>query len=618
MNAQLQDEAGFTVTRNPVTGEVLARVPLLSAEDLRAIIRRAREAQPAWAARPLAERRRYMAAMRRVLLERTDELAQCIADCVGKPRVDALATEVMTALLGAKWYEGHARNCLKPRRLPVGSLLFFNKRSTVHRLPLGVVGIIAPWNYPLGIPMHEIVPALLAGNAVVFKTAPETLPVGQKIAALFAAAGLPAGVFQHVNVDGALCGDVFLETGGVDKLFFTGSVRVGKLLMEKAARTLTPLSLELGGKDAMIVCADADLERAAGGAIWAGMSNAGQSCAGVERLYVHRDVYEPFMKLLREKVQQLRVGRDVDYNQDIGALCTDRQVNTVKEHLEEALRQGAQVFAQAAVPAGGSHFIAPTVLTNVNHNMRVMREETFGPVLGVMRVDSDAEALRLANDSPYGLSGSIWTRDLAKGRKLALQLHAGAVTVNDHLLSHGLTETPWGGYKDSGIGRGHGAFAFDEVTAPQVVVEDWLKLARRNVFWQPYSADIYQGLKGIMTALHGRGIAARLQGLLRFSRIMPRMFPARESVRRAAAESGVAEADPRAGDREHLKQLERYAEEAYTRMYDSRSPSGDYSEAKDSFHAAISLAQELGLKDEVARLEKRLQHVKSVFRSQFS
>ncbi|HVA55158.1 MAG TPA: aldehyde dehydrogenase family protein [Gammaproteobacteria bacterium] len=512
--------------RNPATGELLGHYPWQSTTEVRAVLQTARGVQPGWAALTLATRQGIIRALRHWLMMHMDETANTISDCVGKTRMDALATEVMPTVAGCHWYEKHAPDCLKPRHLKNGSLLFFSKHSILRRVPWGVVGIISPWNYPLGIPMHEIVPALLAGNTIIFKTSPETVSVGTFMQRMFRESGLPDGVFNHIHIDGPAAGDLLLEPGnGVDKLFFTGSVSIGKLLMQKAASTLTPVSLELGGKDAMIVCVDADLERAADGAVWAGLSNAGQICAGVERIYVHQDIYADFMQRLTQKVTALRVGHGMDTNVDVGPLCTNRQVDTVQHQLEEAFQRGATVVAKAGpAPAANPHFISPMVLTHVDHGMAIMREETFGPVLGVMPVTNDAEAVRLANDSHYGLSASVWSRDLRKAAALAEQIRVGSVMINDHLISHGMTETPWGGFKDTGNDRGHGHFAFEAVTTPQVIVNDWLKLAWRQPFWMPYDQHGFNGLKGLLTLLYGRGILARLAGLRQAWSLLPRMF----------------------------------------------------------------------------------------------
>lgn len=516
-----------TVCVNPATGELVGYSRMNTSEEAREALRRARAAQPAWAARPLAERECYMARIRDYLVEHADAVSDTISKDVGKTRVEALATEVLPSALATDYYRKNARRFLQPRKVRNGSLLFLNKRSRIYRLPFGVVGVIAPWNYPLGIPMHEIVPALLAGNTVIFKTAPETQMVGRLIEAMFQAADLPDGVFAHLNLPGALLGQILLEPDNhVDKLFFTGSVSVGKILMAQAAESLVPVSLELGGNDPMLVCPDAHLERAVNGAIWAGLQNSGQSCGGIERIYVHRDVYEPFARLLARRVEGLRQGPDTHHNMDIGAMCTERQIKTIQRQVDDALAKGATVLAQVKLdPAHAkANFYPVTVLANVDHTMALMREETFGPVLGVMRVDDMEQALRLANDCSLGLTASVWSNDTRAAVALGRCIHAGVITINDHLLTHGMAETPWGGFKESGIGRSHGELGFDEMTQPQVVTTELLPFARRNLFWHPYDAKLYEGLKGALHLLHGREFGARWRGLWRFAALVPRMF----------------------------------------------------------------------------------------------
>jgi succinate-semialdehyde dehydrogenase/glutarate-semialdehyde dehydrogenase len=505
---------------------VLGSSPIHSAAQARDAIAAARAAQAGWAAQPLKVRVRGIRQVCDQIVARADEIAELIAAEVGKTRIDALATEVMPSVIAGRYYARRAGRFLKPRTLGRSSLLFANKRSRIYRVPHGVAGIISPWNYPLGIPMHEILPALLAGNAVVFKTAPETQGVGQLIDELMQAAQLPDGVFTHLNLPGTTAGDVFLSADGVDKLFFTGSVAVGKTLMARAAETLTPLSLELGGNDAMLVCDDANIERAVNGAVWAGLQNAGQTCAGVERIYVHHAVYGAFMSLLRERVEGLRVGLDTEHDVDIGAMCTDRQSAKVRHQIDDALARGARIHAQVSVPPAhcDGNFLPVTVLADVNHEMALMREETFGPVLGVMSVTDMDQAVELANDSMLGLTGSVWSRDRRRALAIGRRIRAGAITLNDHLMSHGLAETPWGGFGDSGIGRSHGEFGFDEMTEPQVVVTERLPFLRRNLFWHPYSPELYRGLKGLLTALYGRGGIARLRGLGAVAPILGRMF----------------------------------------------------------------------------------------------
>ncbi len=512
-----------TLCVNPGTGEQLAEYPVDGVADVRELVALARAAQHAWGDLPVRKRARMILKIRDHIVRHADEIAEVIARDNGKTRIDAMATEVVTSAMAVTYYCKNARCFLRERSLATGNIMFINKRSSIARIPFGVVGIISPWNYPFAIPFSEIIMALLAGNTVVFKAASETQAVGHILKRCVESAGLPENVFNYVNMPGSVAGDAFLEAG-IDKLFFTGSIRIGMYLMKKASETLTPVSLELGGNDPMIVCADADLVRAATGAVWAGCQNAGQSCGGVERIYVDKNVYLDFLAVLTSEIQALRVGYDTDFNVDVGAMTTRRQMDTVNDHIADALKKGARILAQSKpAPSLRGQFLPCTVLTEVTHDMKVMRDETFGPVMGVMPFDGIDEAVRLANDSYMGLTASVWSRNRKKAKAIARRIKAGAVTINDHLMSHGLTESPWGGFKQSSIGRTHGEIGFDEMTQPQVAVNDVMPFARKNFWWHPFSGPVYRGLRGVIRVLYGNPLQ-RITGMAALLRVFFRTF----------------------------------------------------------------------------------------------
>ena len=520
-----KSEREVTKSINPATGEILGETPVQSVAELKQFIQKAREAQKEWQIYSVKQRAKFLRPTREYLVEHAAEIAEIISRDNGKVRVDALIGDVINAIISMNYYCKHANKFLKDKILRPGNILMINKYSKIVRVPFGVVGIISPWNYPFGIPFHEIIMGLLAGNAIIFKTATETQMVGKAIKRAMERAHLPEGLFAYVNMPGRIAGDAFLENG-IDKLFFTGSVPVGKYLMRKASETLTPLSLELGGNDPLIVCEDADPHRAASGTLWAGFTNAGQTCGGVERVYVHKNIYDEYMAILKEKIENFRVGYDTDFNVDMGAMTTTFQIDVVKMHVEDALKKGATIFAQSRMPDDPKwhNFLPAMVLSDVNHDMLLMQEETFGPVVGVMKVNDMDEAIRLANDSMMGLTASVWSRNSKKAEKIARQIQAGAVTINDHLMSHGMAETPWGGFKQSGIGRTHGELGLHEMTEPQVIVHDRLFLAKKSLWWHPYSKQLYDGLLGAVDFLYAKSFSKRLKRLFKVIKLLPRIF----------------------------------------------------------------------------------------------
>ena len=512
--------AGSTLSYDPATGEEVGRVPNTDLSRMPAIMARARAAQKAWAESSFDERKRHLLKMRDYIVEHAEELAEIVSRDNGKLRLDALTTEVIPSALAADWYAKNAAKALAPKNLPLGSILFINKRNQLRRVPLGVVGIISPWNYPLSIPFGEVVMGLMAGNAILLKVAAATITVGQAIERIVAAGGLPDGLFQHIVGSGGAVSQAFFEHG-IDKVFFTGSVATGKQLMAAAAKTLTPLSLELGGKDPMIVLEDADLERAANGAAWAGYQNAGQSCGGVERVYVHESVYDAFVDLLAKKTRALRHGPDRRHEVDMGAMTTQEQLKTVERQVELAVEAGAKIVAQsqAVGECAKGYFYPATLVTGVDHTMELMREETFGPVVPVMKFKTLEEAIELANDSTMALTSSIWTRNVPLGKQIASRLESGVTTVNDHLYTHGQSETPWGGWKDSGLGRTHSALGFDEMTQPKLVNWDILP-AKRNIWWYPFDRPTYDGMLAALRVNFPKSVSGFLRDASALSRLM--------------------------------------------------------------------------------------------------
>jgi len=511
---------------NPATGEVLREFESASEGDVQAALARARAAQAAWQELGVRKRVEVLREFQRLLHERKSEIAAAITQEVGKPRVEALVTEVLVVLDAARFLIENAYRLLREETVPHGNLATKLKRGWMVREPHGVIGIISPWNYPFSIPATETLAALVAGNAVILKPSEFTSLVALELASLLHVAGVPQNVFQVVVGDGAT-GAALIHSQGervdrIDKLVFTGSVATGKRIATAAAERLLPVVLELGGKDPMLVLNDADVDVASSAAVWGAFVNAGQTCLSVERCYVHRSLYESFLKACADKTRKLQVGNGMEADTDVGPMIRERQVGIVEAHVEDAKAHGARVLAGGSrLRQLGANFFAPTVLADVTHQMRIMREETFGPVLPVMSFDSDDEAVRLANDSEYGLAASVWTRDSARGERLARRIHTGTVMVNDVISCFGISEAPHGGVKASGIGRTHGRFGLEEMVRLKYLDTDRLP-GMKKVWWHGYDHSFTRQMEGFLDMQFARGLGLRLRGALRAAGILRR------------------------------------------------------------------------------------------------
>lgn len=482
------------VVHDPSTGEEIGRAALMDANDVAAAVRMARSAQPAWAKLSYPERARFILRARELVLDQLEEIAKLISCETGKPATEAISMEIVPTLDLMYYFAKNTHELLERRKFGIGQYNLMARSSYIVYKPLGVVGIISPWNFPWATPLDEVVMALMAGNAVVVKPSELTPLTALKIGNTFKQAQLPVGLLEIVTGDGST-GTALVEAG-VNKIMFTGSVNTGKRVAEAAAKHLTPVVLELGGKDPMVVLEDADLENAARAAIWGAFCNSGQACASIERCYVHESIAEQFTDLVVKETRLLKQGKAATDGIDVGAMTNERQLQIVEDHVGDAVERGAQVRT-------GGHrlndtkgwFHQPTVVTGVDHSMKLMTDETFGPVLPIMTFKSDDEAVRLANDSIYGLTASVFTRDISRGRQLAEQIDAGTVMINEVVYTHAVAQTPWGGVKQSGYGRTHGLLGLLElVSAQHIHVNSMPRLA--DVWWFPYSKQAGELFRG--------------------------------------------------------------------------------------------------------------------------
>lgn len=513
MAIDLQTAAHKLTSINPATGEVLREFEPATDREVRAAVARARGAQAAWNEIGVQRRISILREFQRHLHARKSGVARVITSEAGKPLGEALLTEVMVVLDAARFCIQHVYAFLREQPVPHGNLAMKTKSGRIERQPHGVVGIISPWNYPFSIPATESLTALAVGNAVVVKPSELTSLVALELASLLWDAGVPRDVFQVILGDGAT--GAALTHADIDKLIFTGSVATGKRIAQAAAARLLPVVLELGGKDPMLVLEDADVDVTSSGAVWGAFVNAGQACLSVERCYVHRSLYGQFLEACVRKTEKLRVGNGLNPDTDVGPLIHERQLRIVEAHVEDARAQGARVLTGGVrLRELGPNFYAPTVLTDVTHEMKVMHEETFGPLLPIMPFDTDTEAIRLANDSDYGLGASVWTRDRSRGQMLARHIQAGTVMVNDAVSCFGISEALHGGVKASGLGRTHGHFGFEEMVRVKYVDSDLLPGVKKS-WWYGYGGKFTQQMEGVIDLMFAPNWGTRLRGALR-------------------------------------------------------------------------------------------------------
>ncbi len=491
------------VVENPATGERIGTVPILSGSQLHELALRARRAQPQWEAIGFDGRARVMRRAQKWILDNADRVIASVVSESGKTHEDAQLADLGYTAAALGFWAKEAAPYLADERVPSwNNPVLAGRKLLVRYAPIGLVGVIGPWNYPIANSFGDCIPALMAGNSVILKPSEVTPLSSLLMAEMMRECGLPQDVFHVATGDGTTGAALI---GEVDCVMFTGSTATGRRVLREAAEAMIPCYLELGGKDAMIVCADADLDRAANAAAFYSMNNAGQVCISVERCYVEERVYDEFVARVTSIVGGLRQGEPRgEGTVDLGAVIFPPQLEIVDDHVQEAVAKGARVLTGGHPHAGRGRFFEPTVLVDVDHSMKCMRDETFGPTLPIMRISSAEEGVRLANDSPYGLQASVWTRDVERGEALARRIEAGTVCVNDAQINYSALNLPMGGWKKSGLGTRHGAAGIRKYAKTQSLMITRVA-PKREPFMFPYAGWRTRLLRRFLKLVYGRG-----------------------------------------------------------------------------------------------------------------
>lgn len=501
------DETGRRLynVKSPVSLESIGQFEAASAEEVRAAVDRARKAQREWATKSFDERAQVLWRLVDQIVERQDEIVDLVIKETGKALNEAISMEVLAPCMQISHYAKRAKKYLATQRKRPAGVMRFSKKVTLVYQPLGVVGLITPWNGPIALAANPLAQAIMAGNAVVHKPSEVTPFSAVLLQEMTEAAGFPRDLYQVVQGDGET-GAALIEAG-VDKVSFTGSVATGRKVGEACGRNLIPVTLELGGKDAMIVCQDADLDRAADGAVRGSFFNTGHYCCGTERVYVPESIYEPFVEKVVRQVKTLKQAQSGGAS-DVGAVFWDKQMDIIENHMADAKAKGAKVLVGGERNRSLSgYFFPPTVVVDVDRGMDLMSQETFGPIVAIQKVRDEEEAIELANDSAYGLSGNVWTTDLEKGVKIAERMVTGSVSVNDISVTYGIPEAPFGGVKESGVGQVNGEVGIRGYCHLHPIIVDTTKKSRGGY---PYTEESAEGMRKLVKTVFGNKLLRRL------------------------------------------------------------------------------------------------------------